>query len=474
MSLKALIWIGLFVSLSTLSFRRSSWAVPLYLLTYYAGPANWWWGSGALTSTGIRWNLMAAMIFAAAVLFDGRRRTEGMRKPATAVFLLMLLYALNASAVHFLYASDPIRSWLGLQLLWKRSGLLLLMLASVRNKFDLRILVISILIGSAYIGYEVVLNAEGHYLDGRLEGIGIAGASEANAVAQILCVALPLGAYLLFHGNKMEKPFALASLVLVLEVIQRCVSRAASLALIGAAAWLIVRARGRVRRQIIGGVALGVLGVFILMGEVDRSRNIARLATVLAGTEERDESAQSRIYFWEAALAMVQDHPFGWGFEATETSAGTPYLRDVGVDESHAIHNGYLDIAVSWGVQGLALYLAVIFLAWRSVHASISLAYSAGDESVAFFGHCIEAVLLTQLVSCMFASTLDAEVVVWWIALAATYPSAFPSTKTETCEQELGEVSQSGSGKEEPLPHQTVLRPTRSPSADFQADAPGN
>ena len=108
MSLTAIIWLGLFGTFALLTFRRSSWGIPLYMLTLYMHPPQWWWGRGMLTSMGIRWNLLAALIFAVGVLLDERRkrRPEDSEVIPARVLKLLLLYAVSATVVHFLLVSD--------------------------------------------------------------------------------------------------------------------------------------------------------------------------------------------------------------------------------------------------------------------------------------------------------------------------------------------------------------------------------
>ncbi len=431
MNLTALVWLGAFIILAGLTFRRASWGIPLYMLTYWAFPGLWWWGQGPLTSLGIRWNLAASLIFVAGVLLDGRTRSPGTAKSTRPACLLLLLYILNATVVHFLFADNPENSWRGLELLWKQGALVLFLLAAIKDRFDLKLMIYAILVGAAYIGYEVVFNGEGNYVDGRLEGVSIPSVGEANALASLLTLAILLGGHLLLCGTRVEKCFAVLSLVLTLEVILRCNSRSVTLALIFGGAWLLVGSRGKLRRYALAGAVLAVVAAFLQMGETQQARNLARFQSTFASADQRDGSAQSRLNRWVVGLKMVGDYPLGSGYEAAfRSDLGMSYwenrerpgnLEDDSDKYYHTVHMGYLNIAASWGIQGLLLYLGAIFFAWRGVRRSVSQAYSSGDSKDAFLGCCLDAALLTLLVACTFASNLKAEWFFWWIALALVF-----------------------------------------------------
>ena len=68
MNLHSLAFLAAFVVLARLTFRRSSWGIPLYLLTFYASPTDtagggWVWSA----SVGQRWSLIASLILLAGV-----------------------------------------------------------------------------------------------------------------------------------------------------------------------------------------------------------------------------------------------------------------------------------------------------------------------------------------------------------------------------------------------------------------------
>ncbi len=419
MSLTATIWLLLFVVFAVLSFRRSSWGIPLYMLTFYAQPPMWWWGKGMLTSAGIRWNLIAALILAVAAFVDSRPKLKAAGDRHRRAWWLLSIFAINATVVHIFFAANPERSYEALVLLWKHIGLALAIWLTVKDEFDFRVFVNTILTGSLYIGYEVVVNDRGNITGSRLEGIGIAGVGDSNYLAGLLSFAIPLAGHMLLVGRKVEKAFALVVLVLVFEVILRCNSRGAFLGLLVAGVWLLIQAKGKVRRHAIAGIALGLLAAFFMIGDEDITN---RFMTTFASEEDRDGSAQSRMDYWAQASKMIAAHPIGSGGEAAfKSDLGVRYLLPIGVDHQRAVHNGYLDIAASWGLQGLLLYGIAIFVAWRALSAAARQRRLENDVNRAFLSASIDAVLLGQLVCSLFLSSLDGEWFFWWITMALAY-----------------------------------------------------
>jgi len=433
-SITLAVWLLLFVTFSVLSLTRSSWGICLYMLTYYVTPYWWWWGKGLLQFGLLPFNLIAALIFAAAVFLDARRHPTDRHWATARVGLTLLFYGINAIVVHYLFASNVEKSFEMLELLWKQMGLFLLLLLSLRDEFDFKVFLYAILGGALYLGYEIVLNERGHFEDGRLT-LPLYNIGDENYLAGLLCLAIPLGGYFLLLGNRYEKVFAVLSLPLILDTIIRCNSRGAFLALLMGAACLLIRARGKARRYALIGCALGGVAAFALLGDPEI---VDRFLSTFDPAAERDSSAQSRLDYWRLGGEMIMDYPLGSGGEAAfKSDLGLKYVRKVGLFKYRAVHNGYIDIAAGWGVQGFLLYASVIFFAWRRLRVGVVDARLHDDAKHSFLGVCIEAALVTQLVAAMFISSLDGEYFFWWIAMALAYGRIFYPINDETVEDDL-------------------------------------
>ena len=405
-----------------MAFRKPAWGIALYLLTFYLSPQLWWWGE-PISAISNRINIVTATLLAGIVYLntDGR---QPLSQHSRKVLFFLALYSVNATLVHFVLADNVPRSWNGMTMIWKQLGLLFLIIYAIRSKEDIDILIGSILAGSTYIGFEVVFNERGGISAGRLEGIGAPGAEEANYLAALMCFAVPLGGYWLFFGSRVKKFFSVAALYLIVETIIRCNSRGAFLALIVAGTWLLIVAKGRVRKYAFRGIMLASAAGFMMVGDEEI---IGRFMTTFASEEQRDKSAMSRLDYWWAATKMIAENPLGSGAEAAfKSDLGFRYLhKATGAEKFRAVHNGYLDIAASWGIQGVLLFLWTIFSSLRLLGVRRVWAAKEGDDRAAFLGASLEAVLVTQAITCLFISSLDGEWFFWWFAFGLCYAQFF-------------------------------------------------
>lgn len=438
MSVSAIVWMCGFVLFSGLAFVRRSWGIALYMMTFYMSPHFWWWGDPIKGVLGDRINLMAAVIFALAVVPTMGSKDNKFSGKQTTILGLLFLYAINATFVHAVAAANPPRSLNGLIMIWKQVFLLTLICAAIRSRRDFNLFITTILIGSLYIGYEAVFNDRGRFTAGRLEGIRLAGVGDANYMSGLLCLMVPLAGGWLFAGTRAQKLLAFVTLILGFEVILRCNSRGAFLALIVGGIYLLLSAKGKIRRYAFYGVLLGCTAAFFM---VNAQSIIDRFGSIFASEQQRDGAAQSRISFAYAAGRMIMDYPLGSGAEAAfKSSRGYRYIRPLGERQEKAVHNGYADITAAWGIQGAFIYGLLLLKTFQLLRAARKRADAQGDVKAAFIGVGIEAALVTQLVVCAFLSSLDGEWFFWCFGLAIGYDRIYvPQTNfvTQTAPQPL-------------------------------------
>ncbi len=268
----------------------------------------------------------------------------------------------NAVAVHFLFASRPEHSWIFLDLMAKQTVVCIVLYYAIQSNADLRIFLLAIMFGCAFVGFQVVYGGQGYMVRGRLEGVSIPGASDANGLSGALSMGLPIAGFFLLQGRSIYiKLAAVGSAVLVLETLLRCNSRGAYLGCMAAGAWLVWSTSGKSRVQAVG---IAVLGIAAFLLQAKNEAIWDRLFSVTADAEVRDNSAKERLDYWEAGLKMVSRYPLGSGGEAAFMSPiGRTFIAHLR-DEYRAVHNGFIDIAASWGVQGLLLFLVPIVLSF--------------------------------------------------------------------------------------------------------------
>lgn len=428
MSATAALWAGLFILLPGLSISRAAWAIPLYMLTFYAAPYLWWWGDEL---PDLRYALASGLVLLGAVVLGLSRPEEGRRR-LTFVNWAALGMVVNAIFVHLFLAAGPRYSQSDLIELAKFCLLFYLMTLAIKSKADLRLAFLAMALGAGYIGYEVTINERGDFNGGRLEGVGAPGADSANSLASLLITTLPLTGSLLSESRLWVKLLVVCTAPLALNVIILCNSRGAFLALIGSGLAYVLIARGRTRKNAFKTLALGAVTLYLLLGD---PQILERFATTFVGSDERDSSASSRLEFWTAGWELLKDRPLGAGGGAFKYVLGERYLREFTTQvDSRSLHNGYLTVATSWGIQGLALQLVFILGAMVAAYRTSERCRVAGREHDALMGICVIAGCVALLITSIFGSFLPNEWCFWVAAYLVRYaelydpePAALPA-----------------------------------------------
>jgi hypothetical protein len=416
MNTTVLVWAAIASLLAMKSFARPSYAVGLYMLTFFAAPRFWWWGD---VIEGYRWNLYAGVLLLVTVIASGAPVATKRESPlATNAVTFVALMAVNVVLVHLVLAVNATSSlgWLVIRL--KFVLLFFLIQYAIRDKKDYRIVAMSIALGMAYIGYEVTINERGSFNGGRLEGIGAAGVNDANQLASLMITGLPLATTLLFTAtSRWTKGLTILCCGLAFNVVLLCNSRGAFLGMLFAGLVFMLMASGPARKRAMSLAAVALLGTFLLLGD---PKILQRFMTTFAEEGQRDASAQGRIEFWIIASRMIADYPLGSGGNSFSEGRGWRYM---GVDEggTRAIHNGFLTEMADWGVQGFALMMLFVGAVWKSIWRGRKLALEAGDANGVIVLACIGAALAAWLVSGIFGDYLRDEWGFWTAAAVYAY-----------------------------------------------------
>jgi hypothetical protein len=423
MSLTAMTWCLLAISLSAASVSRPVWALSVYMLTFFAAPSLWWWGDEL---PELRYSLISGFILLVSVLLHGTHSPVGYDRTrlASKAAIVMLV---NATFVHFMLAANQAVALEGYIELLKFVLLYFLLAAAIKNRNDMHIALVALALGAAYIGYEVTINERGEFTAGRLEGVGAPGADTANGLASMLLLVLPLFGTLLLDGKKWHKMVVAIAAPLALNVVILCNSRGAFLGLIGAALTFVFLSRGQTRKTALRVVLLGSFTFYMLMGDPEI---LERFLTTFSGAEERDRSAASRLEFWSAGWLMLQDYPLGAGSGAFKYVLGDPYLAKVGSDQtSRSLHNGYLTEATDWGVQGLIIKFFFMGGAIAAAYRTMKRCRDGGRTIDALVGISFLASVVGFMIVCIFGSYLGNEWAFWIAAFLVRYGEIYAEPK---------------------------------------------
>jgi len=418
------------------SARSPAWSASLYVFVYFTYPNAWSWGRGAIGD--IRWSLFLGLLLLGQVWWQMSDRLFTKWPGPTRLQRVIIAMLLNAMIVHFLLASnwgissDPLMSMV------KFGILALVMVAAIRTKDDFTLVVTSMSVGICCMWAMIVIGGAGNMVAGRLEGVGPPGASGANLFGSLLVTCAPIAGALTVVGNRYQKWIGGAAVLMALHIIVMCNSRGTFLAVFAAAAVLVSLLTGRLRRKValtLGSAAL--IGGCLLVGE----HVINRFMTTFAQDEQRDWSAASRLVFWQAGLKLIVDHPLGAGGAAFKKVHGSRYLAQVGeIAETRSVHNGYINEACEWGLQGLWLRLTLFATALAATRKVTRARTRLGDSSGQFLGVCLVSATAAFLVTCLFGDMLDAEWGFWLVALSASYVALF-SKQITLASQRTGQAT---------------------------------
>lgn len=422
MSLTAIIWFSLWLFLSVYGLFRPLSAVAAYLLVFYTNPTTWWFGEGFLRSFSNRWALLAIVILVVSLLLSGR---PGLifGKPGLRFFFWGCLFLIiNACLVHYNLAANVEVSTRIFNDYWK--GLLgaLFLVIAINDKGDLELFLAAVASCTFLACFEIVVGGQGGIERGRLEGFQFPGANGSNGGSVVILFSLPIFGYFLLAPRKLTHWLgALVGAVFTLETLFRCNSRGAYLGLIAGGLSVLALSKGPTRRKAFLLVFLGLLGVLAI------AKNDAiwdRFQSIFAEKEERDESADSRLFFWRSAVEMIADYPLGSGGKAAFYSdRGREYIEER-FSDFRSVHNGPLDIAAAWGIQGITAFLFMYIVSAWSVFKKASLLAAVGNERESFMGICMLGVMAGSLVSSLFTSVLDGEWFMWIIGAGLCYSDA--------------------------------------------------
>lgn len=236
---------------------------------------------------------------------------------------------------------------------------------------------------------------KGNQLRGRLEGALGGVYSNANDLAFVIAISVPLCLYFLFRSrSKLWKAlWALAILMMVYTVFLTA-SRSGLISLVAAAAICLweFAIRGRKRYLFVVAVVAGI-AFWIMAGNGVRSRFDATAQTGDADQASAYLSAQQRRDLLVQSLEVTARHPlFGVGPGNFEVVSGS----------WHVTHNSYTQMSSEGGVLALVLYIMILWRGFANLAATERLSRSVADRRM--LAGALRASLVAFVLGSFFAS----------------------------------------------------------------------
>lgn len=363
-------------------FRGPIYGLITYVFIYFNIPSHQWWG-GYLPD--IRWSFIAATLLTLASLLHFKKLGKiqfGFKSPAT--YLVLLLILMGAIAP---FSYSPTLAWEKVYDFFRYVYIYILIVLIVSDTKKYKLFLYSLFCLFLYLAYQ----AHFYFKGGRLDGVGLPDASDANMLAALILLIVPFLIQFVIHGSKAEKLFSVIILVPLLNVFIMCGSRGGFLGLFLEVTVLVVL---QIRKQNLFKMSLVIFAVIIcfwgLMDENYKNRLLGLEESTKRG--ELEQNSAGRVTIWKEGIKMLHDYPLGTGgggfMELSPSYLSRDLIeRNVG---KRASHNTYLLILIEQGPLGLLLYLLLVFsiyLNFVNIKKELQVIVESSNSERDFFEH---------------------------------------------------------------------------------------
>ena len=442
MPLKTLLYLSLF-GLAFLGgiFRHPVIGVYAYLATYNINPLGQWWGR-FLPSFAERYAMLLALAIALGVLFQHAKLRYGRLLERQEVLLLLFV------GVMWLSVLVGQGSGVDYNITKMTKVVLILLMAShvvtTAKQFEGMLWVF--ILSGLYLGYELY-GGGGRFFGGRFHG-GIGGSDfgEGNFLAAHFAFILPYVGVMLIKSAWKARAVLLLSAVFIVNSIVMTRSRGTFLALAVGAVFSLLLISGikQYRKYVVVLIFVGMAGaVFLTDGSF-----WARMETLqVENVEDRDASAQGRLYAWRGAWEMSKDYPLGVGVGEFFSHIGGYAPEMAGRDA----HSTYLRCLSELGFLGFALLMAIIcnsFLILRKVEKASSSLEHDRVVNYQLFIYATRLALIIYLTAATFITSTYIEEFYWLLLLPVFLKRAldnemelFESKKVISLDTSVGQMN---------------------------------
>jgi O-antigen ligase len=407
-----LFFISFFGVACVLALAEPFWGIAAYVTHYHSYPERSWWGA-FLASLGVRYSFTISLSVAVGTLLNFRRLPYGrLISRQETLYLAFLAWVFVARQLN---GQETYEDVLDKML---KMAVFLLCLTHVlvtRRQFDRFFWVL--VCCALYLGYECFTAPASRFTKGRLEGVGGPDFGDANAMAAHLVALLAIIGVQFLRSGWKGKFVCFVAGGLILKGILQTRSRGGFLAAIVGAFVVVAFAPSGHRKRILPFLVIAALGA---LTRVD-SAYLERMGSIKAGEREKDESAMSRLRFWQAGLEMALDNPLGVGPGNFHTHIGNYLPEDAGRDT----HNTFVRCVAELGWPGLVLLLGLIanaFIILARVRSSAT--DFPGSNDCAWYAYSLQIGLSAYLVAALFISATYIEMLWWMLLLPAALERA--------------------------------------------------
>ncbi len=227
-------------------------------------------------------------------------------------------------------------------------------LSLIKSERDWRALLWTIVLSQGYVGFEQNLNYLVKGYNTAAEGFG--GMDNNFFGLSLVTTIGPAIALTISSRVWWQKALAAISTALILHTILLTFSRGAMVGLVAVFVVFFILMPKRPAHM------AALLVVALLAARLTGPQLMARYATTIAGEEERDASAESRVDLWRDCIIVIKQYPvFGVGPANWRT-----IVSRFGWAEGKSAHSVWMESAAEIGLPGVtALFLFFAFTAMK-------------------------------------------------------------------------------------------------------------
>ncbi len=384
------------------ALQSALYAACLYLWIAYLRPESWAWSD---IFTTLNLSYFAGAYLVVRTILSGTKITLDWRSGLLVLFLGQALLS----------------TWLGLNSqysfgYWQEFAKMIvvsvLLISIIQTSADLRLILIVIVLS---LGFEagkqgwaqLVLNPGGRN-DNSIPFLG-----DNNLVAVGIAMLVPVAGALATTATGWQKRgFQFLNIGLIYRVVSTY-SRGGFLSIGTVGAIWFWRSPNKFKTL----VAVAIAATLIL--PVLPQQFWDRMSTITAPADERDDSQQGRLHFWEVAVTMANDRPLTGVGHSGYMPAYNRYDSSEGrFGTGRAVHSAWFGVLAELGYPGLLLFILIIVGSLRSCRR-VRLAARRGEITPALGAYAVgfETSLVAFMVGGSFVSFHYCEMLWHYFAL---------------------------------------------------------
>ncbi len=324
-----------------------------YMMHYMIGPERQWWAL-PLQSLGLRYSYTLALASAIGIIFGWHRLRHG--KTILRAQEVLILMFLGMMWLTLLYADKTMEKYVTTDhptmKMAKVVVFVLMMTHVVTTLKHFRAMMWTLVFGAMVLGLQAWQTPYDSFAQGRLESVGGADFSDANAMGAFVGAMLPIiGVQFLLSGRK-GKLICMVAGAFAANAVVLTRSRGATVGILAGVALAGLLAPKERRKAVFAGLCAAAVGACFI---VDPGF-IARAKTIQEPSEGVDGAITSRLHIWDASLRMWRDNPGGVG-------VGNFFQKIGRYDSRYAdrdAHSTYFRCATELGIGGVIIFFALL------------------------------------------------------------------------------------------------------------------